>query len=124
MEQSPDTVQVPRTEWTLLHNRIKTYSFSQQQVRALDNIRLGFVRGTETRPQIYEVRLKPSRDGGGSFLIIVKGYDGSEYLTAFHAGLGLFPSLVELGNRIRNGSLKFKTDQWPPKKHPVTYRPD
>lgn len=124
MEQNGDVIQIPRTDWLLLNNRIKTYQFSQQQVTALDHIRLGFVRGTEKRPQVYEVRLKPSRNGGGSFLIVVKGYNGREYTVAYHAGLGLFPSMVELGNRIRNGSLKFKTDQWPPENRPELYRAD
>lgn len=122
--QDQDTVKVDRSDWLLLTKRVETYKFSQNQVRALEQIRMGFVRGTEKRPQIFEVRLQPSRDGGGSFFAVVKGFDGDGYQVGYHAGLGLFPMLVELGRRIGNGSLKWREDQYPPKKPPQMYSQD
>ena len=124
MPENKDYIQIERTEWALLQQRVGALRFADQQMVALDKVRLSFVRGTELRPQVYEVRLKPSRDGGGSFLAVVKGFDGSEYTVAYNAGLGLFPTLVELGRRLANGSMKFGPDKWPPEKPPQLYRAD
>ncbi len=64
----------------------------------------------EDRPTITEIRLKCDPDDEAGVLAVVKGYVGSEWFVAFHRTESISSCITEVGNRLRNGSLKWRKD--------------
>lgn len=65
----------------------------------------------EDRPTLTELRVKCDPDDESGVLIIIKGYVGSEWQVAFHRGDSIATCIAETGNRLRNGSLKWREDK-------------
>ena len=121
MVENGDTVQIDRADWLLMERRLETADRLHHEMVAMEQLRMSFVRGSPERPLVYSLKIVPSKDGGGVFLAIVKGFDEGGYRVGFHTGLGFRATLVELGRRMGNASIKFKEDAWPPEKMPVVF---
>lgn len=69
----------------------------------------------EERPTVTEIRIKCDPDDEEGVLIILKGYLGSDSYVAFHRDETYSAALTAVGNRLRNGSLKWRIDHgWKP----------
>jgi hypothetical protein len=64
----------------------------------------------EGRPTLTELRFKCDPEDDQGVLAIVKGYQGSQWFVAFHRADSLATCVAEVGNRLRNGSLKWRED--------------
>lgn len=64
----------------------------------------------EEKPTLVEFRVKCDPDDEKGVLVIVKGYLGAEWYVAFHRAETVGEAVQGLGNRLRNGSLKWKED--------------
>lgn len=63
--------------------------------------------------RIVKVVIKgPEYYGGEFFSIVAADGDNGEPLVAFHTAESLAGVLVGLGNRVRNGSLKWRADEY------------
>jgi len=64
----------------------------------------------EDKPTLTEVRIKCDPDDERGVLVILKGYMGSQEYVAFHREETYSAALTGVGNRLRNGSLKWRED--------------
>jgi hypothetical protein len=64
----------------------------------------------EERPTLTEVRIKCDPDDEQGVLVILKGYLGSQDYVAFHRDSSFTSAITSAGNRLRNGSLKWRED--------------
>ena len=64
----------------------------------------------EERPTLTEVKIKCDPDDERGVLVILKGYLGSQAYVAFHRDGTYSAALTGVGNRLRNGSLRWKED--------------
>lgn len=78
--------------WSLLH--IETYVESIQ----------------EERPTLVGFRVKCDPDDEQGVLVIGSGYLGSEDMVCFHRDSTVSDAVSGFGNRLRNGSLKWRVD--------------
>lgn len=69
----------------------------------------------EERPTLIEVRIKCDPDDEEGVLVILKGYVGNVEYVAFHRDSTFSAAITAVGNRLRNGSLKWREDHgWKP----------
>lgn len=69
----------------------------------------------EERPTLIEVRIKCDPDDEEGVLVILKGYVGAINYVAFHRDETYSAAVAAVGNRLRNGSLKWRRDEgWQP----------
>ena len=61
---------------------------------------------------VRRITFRCDGDPRGSWLAIITGDDGSGPVVAFHSGDGLTATIEGLAAKIRNGSLKWKEDQY------------
>lgn len=66
----------------------------------------------EDRPTLTKVTVKCDPDDEEGVLLIVNGYQAAEWLVAFHREATVGQGLASLGNRLRNGSLKWRKDEY------------
>lgn len=64
----------------------------------------------EERPTLTEVRVKCDPDDDEGVLVILKGYVGNVKYIAFHREATYSAAVTGAGNRLRNGSLKWRED--------------
>lgn len=64
----------------------------------------------EERPTLIEVRIKCDPDDERGVLVILKGYLGNQDMVAFHRDENYAAAVTSVGNRLRNGSLRWKED--------------
>lgn len=97
----------------------------EQKARSSDNAHAKWLRGIaqgvvhtenyvdaiqEERPTLIEVRIKCDPDDEEGVLVILKGYLGSVNYVAFHRDSTYTAAVSTVGNRLRNGSLKWRED--------------
>lgn len=66
----------------------------------------------EGRPTLTQVTVKCDPDDEQGVLIVLKGYEGSAWVVAFHREGTLSAAVAGVGNRLRNGSLKWRKDEY------------
>lgn len=66
----------------------------------------------EERPTItgLVIRCDPGDEEG--VLVVIKGYEGTVWKVAFHRADTISAAVSEVGNRLRNGSLRWKEDAY------------
>lgn len=64
----------------------------------------------EERPTLTQVTVKCDPDDEMGVLVVLKGYQGSLWYVAFHREDTLSAAISGVGNRLRNGSLKWRED--------------
>lgn len=64
----------------------------------------------EERPTLVGFRVKCDPDDEAGVLIVGKGYLGSADMVCFHRDISVSDALSGFGNRLRNGSLKWRED--------------
>lgn len=62
------------------------------------------------RPTLTGITLRCDPDDDKGVLGVVKGYVGSTWYVAFHRADTVALCVSEIGNRMRNGSLKWRED--------------
>ena len=66
----------------------------------------------EGRPTLTQVTVKCDPDDEQGVLIVLKGYEGTSWVVAFHRDTTLSAAISGVGNRLRNGSLKWRADEY------------
>lgn len=66
----------------------------------------------ETSVQLMGVSVRMAEHPGGEHMFVVKGRYKGERVVAFHGDPSILAGLTGLGNRIRNGSLKWRPDEY------------
>lgn len=79
-------------------------------VRALGNIETYQSEIQEGRPTLVSFRIKCDPDDEKGVLLIAKGYQGSQAFVAFHGDVTVTSAIVGFGNRLANGSLKWREE--------------
>lgn len=64
----------------------------------------------EDRPTLVGFRVKCDPDDEQGVLVIGKGYLGSADMVCFHRDVTVSDAVSGFGNRLRNGSLKWRED--------------
>lgn len=66
----------------------------------------------EGRPTLTGLVVKCDPDDEAGVLVVLKGYLGQVEMVAFHRADTVSEAISSTGNRLRNGSLKWKEDQY------------
>lgn len=66
----------------------------------------------EERATLTSFIVKCDYDDEAGVLLVIKGYEGSTWRVSFHRGTTVTEALTGLGNRLRNGSLKWRDDDY------------
>lgn len=66
----------------------------------------------EARPTLVGVKVRCDVTDEMGVLVILTGYEGSKAMVAFHRDITVSAALQGVGNRLRNGSLKWRVDQY------------
>lgn len=66
----------------------------------------------EERPTLTGLTIKCDPDDEEGVLIVLRGYLGSEAQVAFHRAGSVSEAVSGAGNRLRNGSLKWRLDEY------------
>lgn len=66
---------------------------------------------TETRPVVTAITIRCDPDADQGVLAVVKGYTPQEAVVAFQREETVADCLVQVGRRLRNGSLKWRRDK-------------
>lgn len=64
----------------------------------------------EERPTLTSLLVKCDPDDERGVLVVVKGYQGAAWFVAFHRADTVSAAISEVGNRLRNGSLKWREE--------------
>lgn len=64
----------------------------------------------EERPTLVAIVIKCDPDDESGVLAVIKGYVGASPWVAFHRADAVSACISEVGNRLRNGSLKWRED--------------
>ena len=79
---------------------------------AILNVDLYCEQIQEARPTLTRVLIKCDPDDEMGVLVIGTGYEGSLWLSCFHRDITIAAAITGFGNRLRNGSLKWKEDSY------------
>lgn len=69
----------------------------------------------DTSYHVYEFRIKEKSGNGAGVLAILKAFGADGPLIAFHHDNSYLQALQNIGERLRNGAMKFQPDEWPAK---------
>lgn len=70
-----------------------------------------------TRFHVYEIRAKQKSGSNGGTLLMLKAFGDDGPVIAFHHDNTFYSAFLTVGERLRNGSLQFQTDDWPTKNY-------
>ena len=66
----------------------------------------------EEKPTLTSFTVRCDPDDEKGVLLVLKGYIGSKWYVAFHGDTTITMAMSGAGNRLRNGSLKWKEDDY------------
>ncbi len=66
----------------------------------------------EGKPTLTRFTVRCDPDDEEGVLVVCKGYIGTEWHVAFHRGDTVSEAISGLGNRLRNGSLRWRVDEY------------
>ena len=90
--------------------------YVQGLARGLMNIDMYHQDIQEGRPTLTKIIIKCDPDDEQGVLIIGSGYEGGTWKVCFHRDVDIPATVTGFGNRLRNGSLKWKDDDYANKK--------
>lgn len=73
----------------------------------------GFIyRGARDRFVVRSIRFRSGPNPGADWLVVITAYSPDGPVVAFHSGDSFKAALVGLSSRLKNGSLKWKADEY------------
>jgi len=81
--------------------------------RGLDYVSLAMTGYRDLAVQVHGFSVKPPQAEGGEFLLVLRGLDGEGApVVAFHSATELCEVFSGVANRLANGSLVWRPDQY------------
>jgi hypothetical protein len=81
--------------------------------KGLDYLSLAMTGYRELSVEIQGFSIKPPQAEGGEFLLVLRGLDGEgRPVVAFHSATELCEVFAAVMNRLRNGTLTWRPDQF------------
>lgn len=87
----------------------RIYIQAGQSIAWLD---LSVEANSESSVQLLGVSVRIAEHPGGEHLFVLKGRYQGERVVSFHQDSSLLSGITGVGNRIRNGSLKWRPDEY------------
>ena len=86
--------------------------WSKTLATSMQHIELYAESVQEDKPTLVSFSVKCDADDEKGVLIVGRGYLGNDWYVCFQGGISVTDALTGFGNRLRNGSMKWKEDAY------------
>lgn len=69
-------------------------------------------QGVRDKFIVRSIKFRAGNTPGADWLVVITAYSSGTPVVAFHSGVGFKDTLLGLASRLKNGSLKWKADEY------------